>query len=248
MRRLEGWSNTAACLAGWRRVTPQVWFCMWWTGRSAFLFLTVPVALTGAARLRAGGISSCCYIVNVQYITIRHELHHARKAWSGTLADHAFSLYVTRCKDTEQKIRRKKNTPRKETARPQSQFLYSYICERFIYSHDRCTYSAAGKYICEPIVGLYKSSQIYKFTNWDWGRAVWFLEIQKSYLLCSGVCFGVSTPYKCTFTELCLSMQGVVSKQRYIKDVRQSVISYYVPLFFTKIGSIKKTRVSFVEL
>jgi len=28
-------------------------------------FRTVPVALTGAARLRADGISSCCYIVNV---------------------------------------------------------------------------------------------------------------------------------------------------------------------------------------
>jgi hypothetical protein len=26
---------------------------------------TVPVALTGAAQLRADGISSCCYIVNV---------------------------------------------------------------------------------------------------------------------------------------------------------------------------------------
>jgi hypothetical protein len=64
-RKLEGWSSTAACPAGWRRVSRQVWFCTWWMGRTAFLFLTVPVALTGAAHLRAGGISSCCYIVNV---------------------------------------------------------------------------------------------------------------------------------------------------------------------------------------
>ncbi len=43
--RLECWSNTAARLACWRRVTWQVWFCTWWTGRTARLFRTVPVAL-----------------------------------------------------------------------------------------------------------------------------------------------------------------------------------------------------------
>ncbi len=41
-RRLEGWPNTAACLAGWRRVTRQVWFCTWWMDRTACLFHTVP--------------------------------------------------------------------------------------------------------------------------------------------------------------------------------------------------------------
>jgi hypothetical protein len=55
-RRLEGRPNTAARLAGCRRVTRQVWFCRWWMGRTACLFRTVPVALTGAARLRADGI------------------------------------------------------------------------------------------------------------------------------------------------------------------------------------------------
>ncbi len=65
-RRLECWPNTAARLADWmRRVTRQVWFFPWWTGLSACLFPTVPVALTRAAQLRADGISSCCYIVNV---------------------------------------------------------------------------------------------------------------------------------------------------------------------------------------
>ncbi len=47
------------------------------------------------------------------------------------------------CKDTVPNI--KKNTPRKENARPQSQFLHSYICERFIYSHDQSVYLAAAK-------------------------------------------------------------------------------------------------------
>ncbi len=56
--RLEGWPNTAACLPGWRSVTRQVWFFIP-DGRA------VPVALTGAAKLRADGISSCCSLVNV---------------------------------------------------------------------------------------------------------------------------------------------------------------------------------------
>ncbi len=46
--------------SGWRRITRQVWFCAWWKGRTA------PIALIGAAQLRAVGISSCCYIVNAQ--------------------------------------------------------------------------------------------------------------------------------------------------------------------------------------
>ncbi len=64
-RRLEGWSNTAARLAGWGRATRQVWFCTWSTGRISCLFRTVPAALTGAAQLRTARISSCCYVENV---------------------------------------------------------------------------------------------------------------------------------------------------------------------------------------
>jgi hypothetical protein len=37
------------------------------------------------------------------------------------------------------------NILRKETARLQSHFLHSCLCERFIYSPDRSAYSAAGK-------------------------------------------------------------------------------------------------------
>jgi hypothetical protein len=51
-RRLEGCPNMAAFLAGWRRVARQVWLPI----------RTVPVALTGAAQLRADWISSCYYI------------------------------------------------------------------------------------------------------------------------------------------------------------------------------------------
>jgi hypothetical protein len=50
---------------GWLKYSDPARFCTWWTGRTACLFRTVPVALTEAALLRADGISSCCYIVNV---------------------------------------------------------------------------------------------------------------------------------------------------------------------------------------
>ncbi len=33
-KAIEGWPSTAPRLAGWRRVTRQVWFCLWWTGRA----------------------------------------------------------------------------------------------------------------------------------------------------------------------------------------------------------------------
>ncbi len=72
-----------------RRVNRQVWFCTWCMGRTACLFRTVPVAQTGAAQLRVDGVSICCYLINVHiyYTTIRQNLHHARKAWPGTLVD-----------------------------------------------------------------------------------------------------------------------------------------------------------------
>ncbi len=47
-----------------------------------------------------------------------------------TSAIYALQRYCTR-------NLKKKNIPRKETARPQSQFLHSYMCELFIYFHNR---------------------------------------------------------------------------------------------------------------
>jgi hypothetical protein len=37
--------------------------------------------------------------------------------------------------------------PEKELRQPQSQFPHSRVCERFIHSHDRSAFSAAGKYV-----------------------------------------------------------------------------------------------------
>ncbi len=39
------------------------------------------------------------------------------------------------------------NIPKKGIVRPQSRFPHSCVCERFIYSHGRSGFSAAGKYV-----------------------------------------------------------------------------------------------------
>ncbi len=59
------------------------------------------------------------------------------------------------CTRTAKAVYRKfeTNIPRNETAWPQSQFLHLCFCERFICSHDRSAYPAAGG----PIMGIYKS-------------------------------------------------------------------------------------------
>ncbi len=80
-RRLKGWPNTAAR----RRVTQQVWFCTWWTCRSACLFRTVPVDLTGAAQLRADWVSSCCYKVNI----------HNHPSWASYVKQGRYDLVLS---------------------------------------------------------------------------------------------------------------------------------------------------------
>ncbi len=42
------------------------------------------------------------------------------------------------------------NIPRKEIEQPQSQFAHSCVCERFLYSHYRSAYSAAGNMWTDP--------------------------------------------------------------------------------------------------
>jgi hypothetical protein len=44
-----------------------------------------------------------------------------------------------------------KNIPRIGISGSQSQFPHSYVCEGFIYSHNRSAYSAGGNTVCRPI-------------------------------------------------------------------------------------------------
>ncbi len=73
---------------------------------------------------------------------------------------------------------------RKGTARPQSQFLHSCFCVRFIHSHNRSAYSPAGKYV-DRLWEYINRSRTHECGNLDWGRAVPFLGIHKLKFLCS---------------------------------------------------------------
>ncbi len=56
-----------------------------------------------------------------------------------------YPIYL-HCKDKTEKIGNKYSQKRNCVA-SQSQFPHSCVCERFIYSHHRSAYSAAGKYV-----------------------------------------------------------------------------------------------------
>ncbi len=83
-RRLEGWSNTAACLAGGRRVTQQ-------GGDFVRDRRSMPPALKD--HTTCPGLELIYYWM---YTKHRHELRHARKAWSGTLVGPMPSLGYNR--------------------------------------------------------------------------------------------------------------------------------------------------------
>ncbi len=62
-----------------------------------------------------------------------------------------YILYLrknTHCKEPIPKI--ETNIPRKGFGWPQSQFPHICVCERFIYSHHRSAYSAAGNMWTDP--------------------------------------------------------------------------------------------------
>ena len=56
--------------------------------------------------------------------------------------------------------------PRNETARPRSQFLHSFICERLIYSQNRSAHLAAAKQADRSWEYIYRS-QIHGCGNWE---------------------------------------------------------------------------------
>ncbi len=78
-RRLEGWPNMASRLGDRRGVTRQVRFCMW---RAVPLAFSVQYLLPSCVLMEFP--AAVLYYI---YTTFRHELRHARKAWSDTLVD-----------------------------------------------------------------------------------------------------------------------------------------------------------------
>ncbi len=92
-------------------------------------------------------------------------------------------VFAKHWKNTYRKFE-EKNIPRKEIARPQCQFPHSCVCERFILTHDRSAYSAAGKYVDRSWEYTNRpQSQTHECGNWDWGRAIHFLGIRKWFSL-----------------------------------------------------------------
>ncbi len=69
-----------------------------------------------------------------------------------------------------------------------SQFLHSYICEKFIYFQDQSAYSASGKYVDQSWEYI-KRSQTHECGNWDWGRAITRKWIHKLDFPCRAVHF-----------------------------------------------------------
>ncbi len=103
-RRLDGWTNTVTRLAGWRRVTRQVWFCTRWTGCIQPAF-SIPYRLpdrscpaTGWWNYQLLLYRECTQpsvmswwnyqlLLYSECIRHRHELRLARKAWPDILVD-----------------------------------------------------------------------------------------------------------------------------------------------------------------
>ncbi len=66
------------------------------------------------------------------------------------------------------------NISLKKNCRPQSQFSHSCVYARFIYSHKRSAFSAAGKYVDRSWEYI-NLSQTHECGIWGWGRAIPFL-------------------------------------------------------------------------
>ncbi len=61
------------------------------------------------------------------------------------------------------------NIPKKETALPQSQFLYiqRYVSYLYVYSHDRSAYLAAQNRWTDPGNKSVTDIHIYEYGNWE---------------------------------------------------------------------------------
>ncbi len=101
-----------------------------------------------------------------------------RKNLSVTLLGDPIAAILCMKKSTESRttktVYRKFETsiPRNETARPQSQFIHSWFCERFIYSNTRIRLSIL---LQENMWEYINRSKIHECRNLDWGRSVSFL-------------------------------------------------------------------------
>ncbi len=164
MPKARGYPNTAACLAGWRKVTRQVWFCTWWTGRTACLVRTVPVAQPSCELMELPAAVTQPSVMSMIYVT--------QKAWPGTL----------HCKDKMPKIWNKYSQKRDIGASvPISTFMClwaNYISPRWVcLFYWRKYVDWSWEYI--------NRSKTHECGNGGWGRAIPRKGIYKRNCRCS---------------------------------------------------------------
>ncbi len=116
-------------------------------------FAVVGIGFLGAGRryafLSYRGLK-WSHMTAIKSTSIMHrtnKLHCYRFVWVGAKFDTCTASWACKCTAKTPYRKYETNVLRKETARPQSQFLHSCFCERFIHSHDRSAYSAAGKQV-----------------------------------------------------------------------------------------------------
>jgi hypothetical protein len=109
--------------------------------------------------------------------------------------------------------------PRNKTARPYSQFPYSDICERFMYSQDRSTFFCCSQ-IDRPMVGIYTIAHIYmnvetgteaaqQFPFWDifFQFSVWYLCCERV-PICLSFKIGMLHPQFLSTCRICIKLGG----------------------------------------
>ncbi len=128
---------------------------------------------------------SCLNVLSVSIFFTKNSQNYSQSQLSSKLI--AVSCYCLVVAVSSTLLRRSDLCiPRNETARPHSQFPHSCICDRFIYSQDRSTFSILRQQIRQTDPGnicIYRS-QIHECRNSERGRAVSFLGIFVSNFWC----------------------------------------------------------------
>ncbi len=176
-RRLEILPNTAARLAGWGRVTHQVWFCMWWTDHIACLFRTVP-ELPG------------CELTEFP---------------AGTLVDtHAFSL-VLNTKNLGQKRENRPRSSARQLVIVSAVLLLPspvwFICATLPLSNfPPLSKKISAWFLYDDVMRISKTTAIFSlFELSECGDSVWKPDITPfSSKTCNFSCCPLKTPTKCT--------------------------------------------------
>jgi hypothetical protein len=124
----------------------------------------------------------------VSRFSVDHVYTTENSSMTSTASFHACRFFKYREAECTAKNQYRKIFPKKELRgySPNFHILVS-VCERFIYSHNRSAYSAAGNMSTDPTWQyiIYINCSQTQCGNWDWGRAIPRKGIYKWNFLCS---------------------------------------------------------------